>query len=358
MNNIFKFATTELSQDAFICWCINFFNYDCNLKKLSIDLLKKFNIKNIDKIDSIKILKQFQKIDILLILNGINTAVIIEDKTYTSEHNNQIENYVNSLKKSGSNNHLNINENTKIVVVYFKTGFLFENDKNTVYNIQNNHKYNGALVTGNDFKIILEKYKGINYLLDSYLYNLCENLEKENHYRLYYKKDNSEQWNISTSQIAQYEFINSLFPENWRKYKNPIFKINTRHNNSCYPFTYIDIEYIDECYFQWRVDTNKTGPFLELKMYNKYDKRSEEQKNLHILKYRKYKDIIKDIIISNNIFEFDVISTKRNSESCFNPTFIHISLEPIFNSWKTKEDETVFINKIQTITTKFINKVK
>ena len=50
MNNIFKFATTELSQDAFICWCINFFNYDCNLKKLSIDLLKKFNIKNIDKI--------------------------------------------------------------------------------------------------------------------------------------------------------------------------------------------------------------------------------------------------------------------------------------------------------------------
>ena len=151
MNNIFKFATPELSQDAFICWCINFFNYDCNLKKLSIDLLKKFNIKNIDKIDSIKILKQFQKIDILLILNGINTAAIIEDKTYTSEHNNQIENYVNSLKKSGSNNHLNINENTKIVVVYFKTGFLFENDKNTVYNIQNNHKYNGALVTGNDF---------------------------------------------------------------------------------------------------------------------------------------------------------------------------------------------------------------
>ena len=91
----------------------------------------------------------------------------------------------------------------------------------------------------------------------------------------YYKKDNSEQWNISTSQIAQYEFINSLFPENWRKYKNHIFKINTRHNNSCYPFTYIDIEYIDECYFQWRVDTNKTGPFLELKMYNKYDKKSE-----------------------------------------------------------------------------------
>ena len=88
----------------------------------------------------------------------------------------------------------------------------------------------------------MEKYKGINYLLDSYLYNLCENLEKENHYRLYYKKDNSEQWNISTSQIAQYEFINSLFPENWRKYKN--------HNVSKILFSVIE-------------------------MYNKYDKKSE-----------------------------------------------------------------------------------
>ena len=50
------------------------------LCQLSIDLLKKFNIKNIDKIDSIKILKQFQKIDILLILNGVyKLAAIMED---------------------------------------------------------------------------------------------------------------------------------------------------------------------------------------------------------------------------------------------------------------------------------------
>ena len=27
MNNIFTFATGELSQDAFICWCLNWINY-------------------------------------------------------------------------------------------------------------------------------------------------------------------------------------------------------------------------------------------------------------------------------------------------------------------------------------------
>lgn len=26
MNNLFSFATSELSQDAFICWCLNWIN--------------------------------------------------------------------------------------------------------------------------------------------------------------------------------------------------------------------------------------------------------------------------------------------------------------------------------------------
>lgn len=31
MNNIFSFATGELSQDAFICWCLNWINEPDNL---------------------------------------------------------------------------------------------------------------------------------------------------------------------------------------------------------------------------------------------------------------------------------------------------------------------------------------
>ena len=51
---------------------------------------------------------------------------------------------------------------------------------------------------------------------------------------------------------------------------------------------------------------------------------STEKQNINFL-LKQYKDIIKNIIISNNIFEFEDITPKRNSESCFNPTFIHIS---------------------------------
>ena len=39
-NNVFKYATKELSQDAFICWCINWINYPENkLYKLGEDML-------------------------------------------------------------------------------------------------------------------------------------------------------------------------------------------------------------------------------------------------------------------------------------------------------------------------------
>lgn len=46
MNNIFSFATGELSQDAFICWCLNWINEPDNVtthryRQLGLDLLAK-----------------------------------------------------------------------------------------------------------------------------------------------------------------------------------------------------------------------------------------------------------------------------------------------------------------------------
>lgn len=51
-NNLFSFATSELSQDAFICWCLNWINYpNENLysmaKAIFSNLLEEENIRNI-----------------------------------------------------------------------------------------------------------------------------------------------------------------------------------------------------------------------------------------------------------------------------------------------------------------------
>ena len=68
MNNIFSFATGELSQDAFICWCLNWINEPDNLtthkyRQLGLNLLSKLtenlaisnvlsriDVKSIDKV--------------------------------------------------------------------------------------------------------------------------------------------------------------------------------------------------------------------------------------------------------------------------------------------------------------------
>ena len=113
MNNIFSFATGELSQDAFICWCLNWINEPDNIttdryRQLGLDLLAKLidNLSernqlldvDINSIDKIILVQQVLNIDVLAIIPQYNLAIIIEDKTSTSEHDNQISFYRGSLK--------------------------------------------------------------------------------------------------------------------------------------------------------------------------------------------------------------------------------------------------------------------
>lgn len=114
-NNLFRYATSELSQDAFICWLMNFahkdhFNEDTILTECAKAFLAKIlKIKDEDIIVT-KIDKQYLNIDVLIEVNG-TFNIIIEDKTFTNLHGNQINRYRDALEKEGRNN---------IVCVYYK----------------------------------------------------------------------------------------------------------------------------------------------------------------------------------------------------------------------------------------------
>ena len=75
MNNIFKYATKELSQDAFLCWLANWYNYDSPLKTLSkefVDLImSRAGVRNFE-LRSISVLRQYNHIDVLLIINVLS----------------------------------------------------------------------------------------------------------------------------------------------------------------------------------------------------------------------------------------------------------------------------------------------
>ncbi len=103
--NLFTFATSELSQDAFFGWFIswaqpNFREIDLELNDSALQLLKLI-FKSCDKkfpsLDSVKVLKQHHKIDLLVIVNN-KYYIIIEDKTKSKNHSNQLKRYFESIR--------------------------------------------------------------------------------------------------------------------------------------------------------------------------------------------------------------------------------------------------------------------
>lgn len=122
-NNLFTYATSELSQDAFLCWLFSYAMKDAKkdegLNKCAIAFLKEFipdlKGKTNDQICVTKITRQYAKIDVLLEVND-QYYVIIEDKTYTSDHDNQLMRYKDQLLSDGI-------PESDIFCIYFKTGF-------------------------------------------------------------------------------------------------------------------------------------------------------------------------------------------------------------------------------------------
>ena len=95
--NLFKFATSELSQDAFILWLLEWANPKCATEDKALhETAQEFVrllLENKDlEILSVNCKKQEHHIDVFAIVNE-KYAIIIEDKTDTSEHNNQLERY-------------------------------------------------------------------------------------------------------------------------------------------------------------------------------------------------------------------------------------------------------------------------
>lgn len=108
--NLFQFATSELSQDAFLCWLIawgqqEFRSLNRELHDAAIDFITAiFNAHSLPApiIESLKITRQFQSLDILVEINN-KYAILIEDKTYTKDHSNQLVRYRKAVKTAYPN---------------------------------------------------------------------------------------------------------------------------------------------------------------------------------------------------------------------------------------------------------------
>ena len=116
--NLFNYATSELSQDAFLLWLLDWANpvykdADAQLNAAAKKFVCLLLGKDIE-ISSVKCKKQMFHIDVFAVINN-RYPLIIEDKTETKEHSKQIKRYrdlVNNKSKYPEPPHC----------VYYKSG--------------------------------------------------------------------------------------------------------------------------------------------------------------------------------------------------------------------------------------------
>lgn len=104
-SNLFDYATSELSQDAFLAWFCrwadNSMNEDKELQACARSFLKKYILLQQpdyeETIRSVDVDKQYEHIDVLLTIND-ELRVIIEDKVHTYTHDNQLRRYSDAIE--------------------------------------------------------------------------------------------------------------------------------------------------------------------------------------------------------------------------------------------------------------------
>ena len=156
--NLFAFATSELSQDAAIAWLLSWANpalatFDSDLCMCSRRLLSRmFSLHDMilpEPIEKLVIYTQTNHIDILCIINDV-FAVIIEDKTATEEHGNQLSTYIEEVMNRKF-------KRENILPIYFKT---HEQD-----DFSGVTKYGYKVFSRRDFLSVLTECQSTNAIL-------------------------------------------------------------------------------------------------------------------------------------------------------------------------------------------------
>jgi hypothetical protein len=115
--NLFKYATSELSQDAFLCWFLEWADpkhgVENPLHKAAHNFIFKLSDGKIQSVEKLEILRQYKKIDILVKINDTD-ILLIEDKVHALERKNQLKDYKGLIETDFLDKSL--------TAIYLKTG--------------------------------------------------------------------------------------------------------------------------------------------------------------------------------------------------------------------------------------------
>lgn len=175
--NIFNIATKELNQDAFLTWLLQYSDIECkdidqdlnNCGREFIESLIKTKIPNFNEdIINVEAGRQWKNIDVWAKINN-KYLIIIEDKTFSSAHSNQLARY----KKIAQDWCLKKSYNEPICI-YLKTG----NESARNLKFVQNQGY--SVYKRQDFLKVLENYSNIDNDIFIDFKDRLQNLEHSN----------------------------------------------------------------------------------------------------------------------------------------------------------------------------------
>ena len=236
--NIFNYATKELSQDAVICWLLDWAGRqdvqdkedkalrDCGRRFVEA-LLDEHGDSLKGDIEKIEILQQDHGIDVLARINYHNDrqqVLLIEDKTDTGVHGTQLEDYYKAVV-GGKTGLGKVGEKT-LYPIFFKTGnqSRAQDDMIEKKRVETGKEYKYKVFNRAEFLEVLKSYEGSNSVLLDFRAYLQEWEDDTNSFKDW-KEGESKKWSKYAWQgffrCLEEEFINCMKWDWWGYVSNP-----------------------------------------------------------------------------------------------------------------------------------------
>ena len=404
-HNLFAFATSELSQDAFFCWALDCLNRDedsplYGLGRSFWALLSGRKNDALPKIKGVVIRRQFKHMDVLALVvysNRTIDALVIEDKVNTSEHDDQIQTYLTELGnlldslsiEDGRNKDIE-KDLKKIVrneytlkdcfVAYVKTGFFSDADWDTVKRERKlgEEAIPVLAVSAEDLAKVVDTYVHDSEIVSMYSAYLHEEfLDKANLYERALTEGADLETLLKTTEVVPYYFLRILFDGEtslgisrrmWesRTRGDGSRVINSSHNIGGGRWSHIKfwrrpLERGDEThpYLFWRIDTDGNGLYLALRYYDESGRdnglnREETFLRLQEIIRETYDVLKKDIegleVPFKDKEDLPLVSEsngRRSKGKRKENTLIHIHIESVIENWGRTSVSDEFIKALR-----------
>ncbi len=227
--NLFHYGRKELSQDAMICWLLVWANKeyaDVNSKLHEVGknfaraLFSKHNNSIPEDISKVIVKQQVSGIDVLVEVNN-KFLILIEDKTDSSRHGNQLMRYHNKVLKNEIETDVKVTKDN-FFPIFLKTGNMRKSEKETIEKELRVDKKEELLdppyrvFDRKDFLEVLSEAEGESEILDAFVCYLNELEDDFNSWNPRYKTcRHPEDWTMGSWQGFYRSLEDKIKVEGW-----------------------------------------------------------------------------------------------------------------------------------------------